>query len=453
MLVIISDLHLTDGTSGETIRAGAFQTFKERLRELACDASWRSDNKYVPIKGIDLVLLGDILDVIRSTRWWDGSPRIRPWSDSSDPEFAKTIARITDDILEKNRDSLGILRSLHDLEIMDAPPPQAASSTLIDSLNAGGGTMVRVQVRIHYLVGNHDWFYHLKGPAYDAIRKRIVEAIGLDNDPNIIFPHDPDESPPIGQIYRQHGVFARHGDIFDSSNFEHDRDGSSLGDAIVIELVDRFALEVARLKSGIPDACQAGLREIDNVRPQSMIPVWVDGLVRKTCTPAAALEVKRIWNEIVHEFLKLDFVKKRPFESSVKIKLQFEISSEVSLTGLSDVLTWLGSSTGARKESYSAYALHEKAFREGWARFIVYGHTHYHEIVPLRSFQQGEQAIETLYINSGTWRPVHELAYFRPVDKQFVRYHVMTYLSFFKDDERKGRQFEVWSGALGSSAL
>jgi hypothetical protein len=28
----------------------------------------------------------------------------------------------------------------------------------------------------------------------------------------------------------------------------------------------------------------------------------------------------------------------------------------------------------------------------------------------------------------------------------------MTYLSFFKDEERKGRGFEVWSGALGSSA-
>jgi len=27
MLVIISDLHLTDGTSGETIAAGAFQIF------------------------------------------------------------------------------------------------------------------------------------------------------------------------------------------------------------------------------------------------------------------------------------------------------------------------------------------------------------------------------------------------------------------------------------------
>ena len=41
MLVIISDLHLTDGTSGETINAGAFRVFRERLSDLAYDASWR----------------------------------------------------------------------------------------------------------------------------------------------------------------------------------------------------------------------------------------------------------------------------------------------------------------------------------------------------------------------------------------------------------------------------
>jgi hypothetical protein len=47
---------------------------------------------------------------------------------------------------------------------------------------------------------------------------------------------------------------------------------------------------------------------------------------------------------------------------------------------------------------------------------------------------------------------VHELARFHPMQKQFVRYHVMTYLGFFKEDERKGRRFEAWTGALGSSA-
>jgi hypothetical protein len=310
-----------------------------------------------------------------------------------------------------------------------------------------------VPVRIHYLIGNHDWFFHLKGDAYDTIRKMIVDALGLANDPNEIFPHDPSESALLQQIYREHAVFARHADIFDPSNFEHSRDASSLGDAIVIELLDKFAIEVRdRLKGRLPDACEAGLREIDNVRPLSMIPVWVDGLLQKTCTQELAIDIKQVWNELVHKFLDVDFVKARPFGVSASIKMGFEISSDVSLTGLSDVITWFGSKFGGRDVSFSPYALHETAFKEGWAKFIVYGHTHHYEVVPLQSTRQGDESIDRLYINSGTWRPVHELARFHPIQNQVVRYHVMTYLAFFKDDERKCRGFESWSGALGSSA-
>jgi hypothetical protein len=313
--------------------------------------------------------------------------------------------------------------------------------------------LVHVPVRIHYLVGNHDWFFHLRGPAYDEARSLVAEALGLDNDPNAAFPHDPEESSVLQKIYRDHLVFARHGDIFDPSNFEQSRDASSLGDAIVIELLDKFAVEVKqRLRQELPEACELGLKEIDNVRPLSMIPVWVDGLVRKTCTQELAAEVKQVWNALVHEFLGVDFVKARPFGSSASIKLGFEISSELSLTGLSDVVMWFGAKAGGHAGSLFPYALQEAAFKEGWAKFIVYGHTHHYEVVPLQSTQEADKTMDRLYINSGTWRPVHELAQFHAIQKQFVRYHVMTYLSFFKDDEREGRGFESWSGALGSSA-
>jgi len=453
MLVIISDLHLTDGSSGETIKTGAFRAFRERLRDLAYDASWRSDDKYVPIDGIDLVLLGDILDVIRSTRWCAAPPDVRPWGDQSDPRFADTVSRITQDIIANNKESLEVLRGLHDPRVINVPPTGRDGKVALISRDLNVKERVHVPVRIHYLVGNHDWFFHLNGRAYDAIRRIIADAMGLDNDPNVVFPHDPSESALLQQIYREHAVFARHADIFDPSNFEHSRDASSLGDAIVIELLDKFAIEVKeRLKGRLPGACEAGLKEIDNVRPLAMIPAWVDGLLQKTCTQELAVEVKQIWNELVHQFLKVDFVKARPFGTSALIKLGFEISGDVSLTGLSDVITFFEAKFGGHGGSFFPYALHETAFKEGWAKFIVYGHTHHYELVPLQSSQQGDQSIDRLYINSGTWRPVHELARFHAIQKQFVRYHVMTYLGFFKGDERKGRGFENWSGALGSSA-
>jgi UDP-2,3-diacylglucosamine pyrophosphatase LpxH len=448
MLVIISDLHLTDGTSGETIRAGAFRAFRESLRELAYDASWRSDKKYVPLERIDLVLLGDILDVIRSTKWLDAPAGVRPWGDQSDPRFSELVQRITEDVIKNNEESLGILKSLHGPEIMSLPPTGPDGGVALKP-----AARVPVPVRIHYLVGNHDWFFHLTGPAYDSIRETVVEALELENPHTTPFPHDPFESALIEQIYRDHRVFARHGDIFDPSNFEHSRDASSVGDAIVIELLDRFGTAVReQLGERLPDACDAGLKEIDNVRPLSMIPIWMDGLLTNTCTPELAEEVKAIWNQLVHRFLDLDFVRARPFGSSILIKLGFEISSELPMTGLSDVAAWFSSKFGGdRAETFYPYALHEKAFTEGWARFIVYGHTHHYEIVPLRSAQDGGNAANQIYINSGTWRPVHELARFHPGQKQFVGYHVMTYLTFFKGDERKGRSFESWTGALDSS--
>jgi UDP-2,3-diacylglucosamine pyrophosphatase LpxH len=449
MLVIVSDLHLTDGTSGETIHAGAFRSFRESLRELAYDASWRSETKYAPVDRIDLVLLGDILDVIRSTKWCNAPAEIRPWGNQSDPRFVDMVHRITEDVIANNSESLAILRSLHDVKIMSLPPTGPDGSVAI-----GVSSRVPVPVNIHYLVGNHDWFYHLPGPAHDQIRATIIDALGLENVSNVPFPHDPSESQLIEKTYREHQVFARHGDIFDPSNFEHSRDASSLGDAIVIELLDKFGMAVQdQFGATLPNACVAGLREIDNVRPLSMIPIWIDGLLTNTCTPELAKGIKTIWNDLVHKFLDLDFVKTRPFGSSLLIKLGFEISADVPIGGLSDVAAWLTSNVpGSQAASFYPYALHEKAFIEGWAKFVVYGHTHHYEIVPLQSIQGVTNLTNRIYINSGTWRPVHELARFHPGQKQFVGYHVMTYLAFFKREERKGKAFESWTGALDSSS-
>jgi hypothetical protein len=40
----------------------------------------------------------------------------------------------------------------------------------------------------------------------------------------------------------------------------------------------------------------------------------------------------------------------------------------------------------------------------------------------------------------------------RDASEQFGAYQVMTYLPFFKGDERKGRTYESWMGTLKSSA-
>ena len=50
MLIIISDLHLGDGTTANSISPSAFHLFANRLREIAYFASFRTDGKYRPIE-------------------------------------------------------------------------------------------------------------------------------------------------------------------------------------------------------------------------------------------------------------------------------------------------------------------------------------------------------------------------------------------------------------------
>jgi UDP-2,3-diacylglucosamine pyrophosphatase LpxH len=453
MLVIISDLHLTDGTSGETIRPSAFGGFRERLRDLAYDASWRADGSYRPLEEMDIVLLGDILDLIRSTKWLAGSAR--PWSDPQSPEFIDKITEINSAILDHNQTSLRILRSLVSGSALSLPPATNDGRPAFTSRDKPGSEdRVPIRVRLHCLVGNHDWFYHLPGPAYDRIRAQMVDALQLHNNPAVPFPHDPAESEELLSVYRAHGVFARHGDIFDRLNFEEHRDASSVGDAIVVELVDRFPLVVAQeLGTDLSDACARGLREIDNVRPLVLIPVWVNGLIRRTCSRPVAEKIKEIWDRVANDFIHLPFINDRLwtarlFGSVAKLEWALKFSHGVSLGNLSEIANWLATKVASHEGAFYPHAFSEPTFKSGEAEFIVYGHTHHYEVVvPLGV---GADGLRTkIYINSGTWRAVHELTRLHISEQEFSAYHVMTYLAFFKGNERGGRKFETWSGTLG----
>jgi hypothetical protein len=73
-------------------------------------------------------------------------------------------------------------------------------------------------------------------------------------------------------------------------------------------------------------------------------------------------------------------------------------------------------------------------------------------MVPLASTVMNGEVFDQIYINSGTWRPYHELTRWHPETEEFVRYDVMAYLAFFKGDENRGRAFESWCGGLGPKA-
>lgn len=448
MLVIISDLHLTDGTSGSTISSGAFDIFADELRDIAASASWRADGNYRPLERIDLVLLGDVLDVIRSSRWSD-RPDVRPWDDPTRPEFIEVVTQITGDILRQNDGSLAVLRDLAADGGIMVPPA--------NNRGRPGDTSQGqpIPLKIHYMVGNHDWFFHLSGPAYDQLRESVVRAMSLANPSNVPFPHDPAESGELLDALRRHKVFARHGDIYDPFNFEGDRNASSLGDAIVIELLNKFAIAVQQeMGDDLPPSAVLGLRELDNVRPLVLVPVWIDGLLERTCSfPAMRRQVKIIWDRLADEFLNLPFVRARdtwdPNDLVDGLERVLKFSKRVPLNWAASIVTWLHNLRGQEEGSYYSHALAEQDFRNRRAKHIVYGHTHHAESIPLDASYAEGYVLNQLYFNSGTWRRVLRQTELAPAEHEFIPADVMTFLAFFQGDERRGRPYETWSGTLG----
>ncbi|NLX96233.1 MAG: hypothetical protein GXY83_08650 [Rhodopirellula sp.] len=448
MLVIISDLHLTDGSSSETTSPGALDIFARQLPGLAEAASWRTGGEYRPIDRIDLVLLGDTLDVIRSEQW-SASACIRPWGNVESPEFFEQISRITGDILDNNETSLALLRGLADGGAIRIPPALRVGRP------APEGDLQSVPVRVFSMVGNHDWFFHLSGPALDTLRREVVRRMGLCNRYDEPFPHDITENDELLRTMRRHKIMARHGDLYDPLNFDGDRNTASLGDVIVIELINRFIAEIERqFADDLPAATRLGLREIDNIRPTLLVPVWIDGLLERSCAnPSLRKRVKTLWDRLVEEFLAIDFVRQRdtwsPLDTVDGLRQALTFSRRLPVGWAGAVLAWLNKIRGSASDSYLSHAVAEQDFRNRRAKHIVYGHTHVAESVPLDASYAEGFVLNQVYFNAGTFRRVHRQTQLAAGEHEFIACDLMNYLVFYQGDERKGRPYETWSGTLG----
>jgi len=450
MLLIVSDLHLGDGTTANSIPASAFELFAGRLRETIQFASWRMNGKYLPIEEVDIVLMGDILDPLHSTLWLNSLPGdsdyIRPWSDPANSAYAEKLLQVTRAIIEKNRESMEILRKCADGELLTISPANKKGQP-----DKRTTTRIPLKVRIHYMVGNHDWYYHLKGAAFDGIRQEIINAMGLHNSSSP-FPYTLDEDPMLKDLFAQHKVYGLHGDYYDKFNFdiEKGRDHGTIGDAFTMDVCNRFPVEVEkRYQNELPAGLVNSLRKMTNIRPALAIPLWISGQIRSHVTsPKLEHAIKEVWDDIAEEFLQLDYVREadKAFKFDVVDAMQMmnKVSSHASFSTIDDVVRWVHDKMWGGEHSFAEHALQEPAFLDGSAQYIVYGHTHHHEIVPLDMLQSRDSQ---LYFNSGTWHSYYDLAVRNLKEQKFVPYQSITYLTFYRENEHDGRRFESWSGA------
>lgn len=471
MFIIISDLHLGDGTTASSIPASAFYLFAKRLRQDAHFASMRY-GKYRPIEELDILLLGDILDPIHSVKWFypvgdNTSARmtqpgeaeyVRPWSDPGDPKYAAKLMEVTRAILKENEPSFAVLRKLASGEFIEFDASSQSGERNRDAAR------IPLKVRFHYMVGNHDWYYCLKGEAFDAIRREIIQALGLSNTPAPFptdlrkykpeFSWDEDDAPQIRKLFEEYKVFARHGDLFDSFNFNREtgRAHATLGDALAMEVINKFP-EALKHGEGFDPILVEKLSEITNVRPALATPLWVNAQLtalshQNMLGRGGENELKKIWDRLAEEFLELDFVKQadKSFEFDVVDALQagIKLSKLVSFETIDKLTLRLQGGKKRGDISFAQHALLEPAFLDKSARYFVYGHTHHQETVAL---EHATSIGDQVYFNSGTWHTYFDLARNNPRQKRFVPYKAITYITFYKEHEHDERRFETWTGA------
>jgi hypothetical protein len=343
-----------------------------------------------------------------------------------------------------------MLRSLATGRTITLPPAnrrgQVANRTL---------QRLPLKVNIYYMVGNHDWQLHLPGVEFDGIRKQVIDAFGLSNDEGP-FPHLASESNNITGLLARHQVYAQHGDLHDGFNFnkEKGRDFAALGDAFAVEIINRFPVRVSEeMKDDLPPGMLTALRELVNVRPVLATPLWISSQLRQNnVNETVQRKLKHIWDELGNEFLDLPFIRAadRNFKFDIVDGLEaiFHITDTLSFQTLDNLVLMLRKRFWSDQISLAQYAIREDSFLNRKVQFIVYGHTHFHEVIPLDSIPGSLAPTNQMYLNSGTWHTYYDLAVYKPEEQKFIPYQVMTYLTFFKENERGGRRFESWSGTF-----
>jgi len=394
LLIFVSDIHLTDRLHGNAVsKADQFARFWERI------AAARGK------RPAELCIVGDLFDLVRSPSWFAG--RNRPYHGSSTNGVVKNVDKIVEETIAREAGFFAAIRS------------KVESGELV----------------VHYVIGNHDRLL-LTSP---AARLRVSRALTGRDDLEL---HKELE-------FRDHGVLAYHGNVADPINASSDGEGT-IGDAIGNELILKFPRKLRALVGEDHPGIEQ-IDDIDDVRPVYAVPAWVrqQSVMRKELLGPISL----VWGETVDEFLAIDFVKswlgkqRKTFSLDLgkKLRLLLELSrNKVIAHGSDERLTalyrFMQHSFDGKMQDVAAAELH----RRRGLRFVVNGHSHFPSMQPLGTID-GKPAV---YFNTGTWRAVHQIGHDLGGRPSFLAYDAMSYLAFYPTDDKLGRDYEWWTGAM-----
>jgi len=359
MHVFVSDIHMADNPAGDPVADAELVSFANELGRLSESGP------------ITLVLLGDIIDFLRSPKWdhlWSAQ-KSAPWSAMA-ADFAN---------FPRGPAEACVLTVVRDARARYAQ----FSATLRQLVEAE-------RLKVLYVPGNHDFMLQVSAP----LRREVQQFLSLSDDPEKPFP----------TVYadRTASVYATHGHTFDPVNYHRGPEGCwAFGDAIVLRVVNRFQAAACEALGCGPDTVLGRqLADIDNVEPLSDIPIYVRWLSEQLSVANQQKRILKVWKDVVDELLELPEFRDSTYSGPeiVATRTCLKLSTEIGLAEL--VLRYRDLLPNFERD-YSQYA--ERIAGTQPYRFVVFGHTHDPELVPLRTMVGGQPAY---YVNTGSWRRI-----------------------------------------------
>ncbi|MGD0339586.1 MAG: hypothetical protein ABSB78_12455 [Bacteroidota bacterium] len=448
MIVLISDVHLTDESTARNVHRSAFEILED---EIISNVESKKD-----INEIKVVLLGDIFDLVRTDYWLrkNIAPADRPWNGIINPSTGMNGNK------EKVEDQFNkILEGIFDTD---------ACKSFFAMLNNVAKRAKKYNVRdtsVTYVVGNHDRAFN----NFESLKNKVKEKLG--NVVEIEFVsvlHDPEYS-----------VLARHGcewdndcyswkfsnNVFKTSYNQFDEPVyriMSLGEVITAELMAGIVYHVSQALANNPSEQDKQfietIKEVNNLRPMVEVFRYLDWLTKNgmnkyddilrqalrkaleaTYTSSLAILWKRYDNTIPGLLKRTNILVKKGFGFVKTVVLLLHAIYKVwegirsIFVGTEDDLV-----SGAREEWKN------NSFEN--IQYIFYGHTH----EARQDYIEGKQdGTVKLYVNTGTYLPLIQEC---SRDNGYSTAYQMTMAFVYKGSEdhdgKKGDapSLDIWNG-------
>jgi UDP-2,3-diacylglucosamine pyrophosphatase LpxH len=395
MIIFLSDLHLADreeATAFDT--APLLETLEDHLEK----------GKALGVSQPKIVLLGDILEVLKSKQWLDAASR--PWH-ADVVARSKVVSEIVAGALCNHGRFFDCFQQL---------------------VNRFGAT-------VQYLPGNHD--REIGTDAGREARRLMRAQLPCLEGHDAAHFHD-------HLIDLEHETFACHGHSWDPINRYH-QGSAALGDAVVIECVTRLPAEVAARFDLSPDQLLV-LHELDNVRPHhpralaqwlrkalQTSPYWLPPASRGAFEQALNEALWSCFSGFVEQLLAHPFGLRLVDRALGRLVERFPAKPSLDrLLRWAELVPLQDETTTDRDWALTSLELNDTGESLRW---IVAGHTHRAGVSSLPSPRRRKLPI---YLNTGTWRRVHQ-ATGKDLRGGFASWQEASVVVVYSKEEQRGR--------------